>query len=74
MAKNVPAQENLANSRYTDLAGEPVARLLSPIKGYEASPLVSLEQAIKPITHLFDCIEENLYRISCCRVFCYTQS
>jgi hypothetical protein len=61
MAKNVPAQENLTNSRYTDLVGEPVARLLSPIKGYEASPLVSLEQAITPITHLFDGIEENVW-------------
>jgi len=55
------AKNTLTNSRYTDLIGEPVARLLSPIKGYEAVPLVSLEQAVAPIAHLFDCIEENVW-------------
>lgn len=61
MANTESPKENLANSRYTDLIGEPVARLLSPIKGYEATPLVSLEQAISTITHLFDGIEENVW-------------
>ncbi len=55
------AKHTLTNSRYTDLTGEPVARLLSPIKGYEAVPLASLEQSITPITHLFDGIEENVW-------------
>ncbi|CAF3047066.1 unnamed protein product [Rotaria sp. Silwood2] len=61
MAKAKSPQENLANSRYTDLVGEPVARFLSPIKGYESTPLLSLEQAVAPITHFFDCIEENVW-------------
>jgi hypothetical protein len=46
MEKGIPLHENLTNSRYTDLIGTPVARLLSPIKVYEATSLVSLEQAV----------------------------
>src|SRR5689334_4267294 len=61
MANTKPPKENLANSRYTDLVGEPVARLLSPIKGYEAAPLVSLEETVVPIAKFFDCIEENVW-------------
>ncbi|CAF3343097.1 unnamed protein product [Rotaria socialis] len=61
MDKAKPSHENLAVSRYTDLIGEPIACVLSPIKGYEVAPLVSLEQAVAPITNLFDCIEENVW-------------
>ncbi|CAF0961009.1 unnamed protein product [Rotaria sordida] len=61
MSKTASSHENLANSRYTDIIGEPVARLLSPIKGYEAVPLVSLEEAVVPIGKFFDCIEENVW-------------
>ncbi len=40
-----------------NLRVEPM-RVLSPIKGYENMPLVSLEQAIESISHLFDSIEQ----------------
>lgn len=60
MSKPKPS-ENLANSRYTDLVGEPVARFLSPIKGYESAPVVSLEEAVAPITKFFDSIEEQVW-------------
>ena len=34
--------------RFTDIAGEP-RRMLTPIKGYEKMPLVSLEESVKPL-------------------------
>ena len=52
---------SLAVSRYTDLEGEPVTRLLAPISGYQDEPLVPLEEAIKPIAHFFDGIEGNAW-------------
>ncbi|CAF3270287.1 unnamed protein product [Rotaria sp. Silwood2] len=61
MSKTTSPHENLTKSRYTDLIGEPVARLLSPIKGYEAAPLVSLELAVAPISNFFDDVEENVW-------------
>ncbi|CAF3971452.1 unnamed protein product [Rotaria sp. Silwood1] len=61
MSKPTSPHENLTKFRYTDLLAEPIARLLSPIKGYEAAPLVSLEQAVTSIAIFFDCIEENVW-------------
>ncbi|CAF1154758.1 unnamed protein product [Adineta steineri] len=52
---------NLAVSRYTDFRDEPVTHLLTPIGGYEDMPLVSLEQAVGPISHLFDGIDVYLW-------------
>jgi len=51
---------NLAHSRFTDLCDEPM-RFLSPIKGYENKPLVSLEEAVEPISYLFDSIEQYVW-------------
>jgi hypothetical protein len=45
------AKNTLTNFRYTDLMGEPVARLLSSIKG---------DEAVVPIAHFFDYLEENV--------------
>ena len=49
------------NSRYTDLFDEPVGRLLSPIKGYQDQPLVSLAETIKPVSQFFNEIEDNVF-------------
>ncbi len=48
-------------SRFTDVFQEPVDRLLSPIKGYENKPLVSLIEAIKPVSHLFHEVNDYIY-------------
>ncbi|CAF5055849.1 unnamed protein product, partial [Rotaria socialis] len=45
----------------TDLNGEPMDHLLSPIKGYHDKPLVSLSEAIEPISGFFNEIEDNVY-------------
>jgi hypothetical protein len=44
------AKQSGENSRFTDLIDEPVDHLLSPIKGYQDEPLVSLTEAIKPVS------------------------
>ena len=49
------------NSRFTDLCDEPVDRLLSPIKGYQDKPLVSLSVAIQPVSAFFNEIEDSVY-------------
>jgi hypothetical protein len=49
MEKTIQSQPQLRNSRYTDISDEPVTRLLSPVKGHEAVPLVPLEQALSSI-------------------------
>jgi hypothetical protein len=49
-----------AISRYTNLRNEPVTRLFAPITGYQDMPLVSLEESIKSVSHLFHGIEENV--------------
>lgn len=46
--------------RLTDVADEP-RQLLLPIEGYEEMPLVTLEQAIKPISHFFHEINQKVY-------------
>ncbi|CAF5055850.1 unnamed protein product [Rotaria sp. Silwood1] len=47
-------------SRFTDVYSEPVDHLLSPIKGYQNKPLVSLMEAIEPVSNFFDEIEDNV--------------
>ncbi|CAF3846848.1 unnamed protein product, partial [Rotaria sp. Silwood1] len=52
---------NVGNrSRFTDVYSEPVDRLLSPIKGYQNKPLVSLMETIEPVSGFFDEIEDNV--------------
>lgn len=46
--------------RIADVQDEPI-RLLTPINGYEDVPLVSLEKAIEPISHLFHSIERYVW-------------
>ncbi|CAF1481807.1 unnamed protein product [Rotaria sordida] len=48
------------NSRFTDLYNEPVDHLLSPIKGYQDKPLVTLTAAIEPVSSFFNEIEDNV--------------
>ncbi|CAF1398720.1 unnamed protein product, partial [Rotaria sordida] len=47
-------------TRFTDLYNEPVDHLLSPIKGYQDKPLVSLMEAIEPVSKVFNEIEDNV--------------
>ncbi|CAF3150105.1 unnamed protein product [Rotaria sp. Silwood2] len=47
-------------SRFTDLYNEPVDHLLSPIKGYQDKPVVSLPKAIEPVAGFFNKIEDNV--------------
>lgn len=49
---------NLSTSRYSDLTNEPIMRPLCPIDGYQDYPLISLEEAVRPISHYFDSIEK----------------
>ncbi|CAF2876986.1 unnamed protein product [Rotaria sp. Silwood2] len=52
---------NVGNrSRFTDVYNEPVDRLLSPIKGYQSKPLVSLMEAIQLVSGFFHEIEDNV--------------
>ncbi|CAF5217976.1 unnamed protein product, partial [Rotaria magnacalcarata] len=37
-------------TRFTDLNDEPVNHLLAPINGYQDKPLVSLTEAIEPVS------------------------
>jgi hypothetical protein len=61
MKKAIQSQQQHRNSRFTDISDEPVTRLLSPIKGYEAVPLVSLEQAMFSVSKFFDGIQDYVY-------------
>jgi hypothetical protein len=48
-------------SRVSDLSDEPVDRLLLPIRGYEDQPLLPLNETIKPISKLFNRIEDYVF-------------
>ncbi len=48
-------------SRVSDLYDEPVDRLLVPLRGYEDQPLLPLNETIKPISRLFNRIEEYAF-------------
>ncbi len=58
MAKSKQRDEN---SRFTDVCDEPVDHLLSPVKGYQEKPLVSLNESIEPISGFFNGIEDNVF-------------
>lgn len=61
MASKPSSKQNLAVSRYTDLEGEPVKRLLAPISGYQTEELVPLERAVDKIAHLFEEMQANVW-------------
>lgn len=44
-------------SRYTDIADEPITQILPPLPNCDNVPLVTLEQAIQPVSHLFQGID-----------------
>jgi hypothetical protein len=46
----------------SDFTSEP-KRMLPPIKGYEKEPLVTLEQAVKPLHSLVPDVEEMVWRV-----------
>ncbi|CAF3324274.1 unnamed protein product [Rotaria socialis] len=46
--------------RFTDV-GTLSKRMLAPIDGYEKAPLVSLEEAVKPLVNIVPKIERNVY-------------
>ncbi|CAF1940948.1 unnamed protein product [Rotaria magnacalcarata] len=48
-------------SRFTDLYHEPVDHLLSPINGYQDVQLVSLTEAVEPVSRLFDGIKDQVF-------------
>jgi hypothetical protein len=48
-------------SRVSDLSDEPVDHLLVPIRGYEDQPLLPLIETIKPISKLFNRIEDYVF-------------
>ena len=48
MASDSVEREPISMQRFTDIAGEP-RRMLSPIKGYEKMPLVSLEETVESL-------------------------
>jgi hypothetical protein len=48
-------------SRVSDLSDEPVDHLLVPIRGYEVQPLLPLIETIKPISKLFNRIEDYVF-------------
>ncbi len=56
----MPAEHKNIHSRFTDLRDEPV-HLLAPIKGLKETPLVSLDEAVKPVVHLFHSLGDYVY-------------
>ena len=56
------AHKSTNTCRYSDVAGEPLRRL-PPIHGFENAPLVSLEEATKPLIGVVQEIEHMVYTI-----------
>ncbi|CAF3314654.1 unnamed protein product [Rotaria socialis] len=55
------AKQSGVRSRFTDLSGEPVDHMLTPIRGYQDRPLVSLSKAVEPVAGVFDEIEDHIF-------------
>ncbi|CAF1429946.1 unnamed protein product [Didymodactylos carnosus] len=53
--------QQLTRSRYTDICGEPVDKLLVPVKGYQNELLLPLEEAVVQISDLFEDLQEYVY-------------
>ena len=62
MASNIDVSINSTNHRrrFSDMDEEPQEMLLC-IEGYENMPLVTLEEAVKPLLHILPNIEEKMY-------------
>ena len=56
------APESTNTFRFSDVAGEPM-RPLPPLRGFEDEPLVSFEEATKPLIGLVEEIEHMVYNI-----------
>ncbi|CAF3273842.1 unnamed protein product [Rotaria sp. Silwood2] len=52
--------EHTNKSRFTDIEDEPVDRLLPPIRGQQNQPLVSLMEAMQPVSSFFNRIEDKI--------------
>ncbi|CAF1326489.1 unnamed protein product, partial [Didymodactylos carnosus] len=48
------------NARVSDIADEP-HRMLMPIRGYDEKPLVSLEEAVKPLVSILPGVQDYVY-------------
>ena len=59
MATNIVKEKNLA-MRVADIGPLP-KRMLAPIEGYEKLPLVTLEEAVKPLATIVPKVERNVY-------------
>jgi hypothetical protein len=59
MAHAIVVNHDRLHSRFTSLSDDSTYHL-SPIKGYENMPSVSLEKAVKPISHLFHDINKYM--------------
>ncbi|CAF4077434.1 unnamed protein product, partial [Rotaria sp. Silwood1] len=57
MASSYP-QEAKASLRFADLGTLP-KRMLAPIEGYENMPVVSLEEAVKPLVSIVPKVERT---------------
>jgi hypothetical protein len=55
------AMKSDEKSRNSDVCGEPVDRLLTPIRGYEDKPLLPVAEAIEPVADCFDDIQDYVY-------------
>lgn len=60
MAHAKVSGNNMQHSRFNDLNDEPL-KYLSPIKGFETMPLVSLEEAVQPVSNKFVSLEEYVW-------------
>ncbi|CAF3331736.1 unnamed protein product [Rotaria socialis] len=54
------SNEKHSASRFTDLGVLP-KRMLAPIEGYDKSPLVTLEEAVKPLVKIVPKVERNVF-------------
>ncbi|CAF3901680.1 unnamed protein product, partial [Rotaria sp. Silwood1] len=52
--------EHTNKSRFTDLIDEPIDRLLPPIRGQQNQPLVSLIEAMQPVSSFFNGIKDKI--------------
>lgn len=48
-------------SRFTDLKNEPIDHLLTPISGYLEKPLVSLSEAVEPVSGFFKDLDSHVF-------------
>ncbi|CAF0824808.1 unnamed protein product [Didymodactylos carnosus] len=52
---------DITQSRYNDTIDEPIAKILTPIKGYRDTPLLPLEEDISSASNLFIDLEQNVW-------------